>query len=101
VARYTDLTEDDLPRARAGRRGDLAHEPSARCPPEEGGLRPARLPLVLAGRPGPGQAVADGVRAGWRCLPEVACVAGDKARTAAQPFPVRVVPADLVRRLHP
>jgi Uma2 family endonuclease len=32
---------------------------------------------------------------------EVACVAGDKAWTAAQPFPVRVVPADLVRRLHP
>ena len=32
---------------------------------------------------------------------EVACVAGDKAWTATQPFPVRVVPADLVRRLHP
>ena len=29
---------------------------------------------------------------------EVARVAGDKAWTATQPFPVRVVPADLVRQ---
>jgi Uma2 family endonuclease len=32
---------------------------------------------------------------------EVACVAGDEAWTATQPFPVRVVPADLVRGLQP
>ena len=32
---------------------------------------------------------------------EVACVAGDEAWTAAQPFPVRVVPAHLVRGLRP
>jgi hypothetical protein len=32
---------------------------------------------------------------------EVACVAGDEAWTAGQPFPVRVVPADLVRGLRP
>jgi hypothetical protein len=32
---------------------------------------------------------------------EVACVAGDEAWTATQPFPIRVVPADLVRGLRP
>ena len=38
--------------------------------------------------------------AGGTCR-EVACVAGDEAWTAALPFQVRVVPADLVRGLRP
>jgi Uma2 family endonuclease len=102
VARYADLTEDDLPRAPV-----LAVEvisPTSR-------LRDAHLKKAVYARLGspsfwlvdpardkPSLTVfelADGV---YR---EVACVAGDKAWTATQPFPVRVVPADLVRRLHP
>lgn len=102
VARYTDLTEDDLPRAPV-----LAVEvisPTSR-------LRDAHLKkavyarlgsasfwLVNPARDQPTLTVFELTGDSYR---EVACVSGDQAWTATQPFPVRIVPADLVRGLHP
>jgi len=102
VARYTDLTEDDLPRAPV-----LAVEvisPTSR-------LRDAHLKnavyarlgsasfwLVDPARDKPTLTVFELAGGAYR---EVACVAGDEPWTATRPFPVRVVPADLVRGLRP
>ena len=102
VARYTDLTEDDLPRAPA-----LAVEvisPTSR-------LRDAHLKKAVYARLGsasfwlvdparnkPTLTVFELAAGAYR---EVACVAGDEPWTATRPFPVRVVPADLVRGLRP
>ena len=100
VARYGDLTEDDLPRAPV-----LAVEvisPTSR-------LRDAHLKKAVYARLGsPSFWLVDPARAkppltafelAGGAYREVACVAGDEAWTATRPFPVRVVPADLVRRL--
>jgi Uma2 family endonuclease len=102
VARYADLTEDDLPRAPV-----LAVEvisPTSR-------LRDAHLKKAVYARLGspsfwlvdpardkPSLTVFELAGGAYR---EVACVAGDEAWTATRPFPVRVVPSDLVRGLHP
>ncbi|MCW2909217.1 MAG: hypothetical protein JWL68_4006 [Actinomycetia bacterium] len=102
VARYSDLTKDDLPRAPV-----LAVEvisPTSR-------LRDAHLKKAVCARLGsPSFWLADPARdqpsltvfelAGG-AYREVACVAGDEAWTATQPFPVQVIPADLVRGLQP
>jgi Uma2 family endonuclease len=103
VARYGDLTEDDLPRAPL-----LAVEvisPTSR-------LRDASLKKAFYARLGspsfwlvdpgrrakPSLTVFELAGGAYR---EVACVAGEEAWTGTQPFPVRVVPADLVRGLQP
>jgi Uma2 family endonuclease len=102
VARYTDLTEDDLPPVPV-----LAVEvisPTSR-------LRDAHLKKAVYARLGsasfwlvdparnkPTLTVFGLAGGAYR---EVACVTGGEAWTATQPFPVRVVPADLVRGLHP
>lgn len=102
VARYTDLTEDDLPRAPV-----LAVEvisPTSRL--RDASLKKAvyaRLGcasfwLVDPARDQPTLTVFELAGGGYR---EVACVQGDEPWTAAQPFAVRVVPADLVRGLRP
>jgi Uma2 family endonuclease len=102
VARYADLTEDDLPRAPV-----LAVEvisPTSR-------LRDAHLKKAVYARLGsasfwlvdparnkPTLTVFELAGGAYR---EVACVAGDEAWTATRPFPVRIVPSDLVRGLQP
>jgi Uma2 family endonuclease len=102
VARYTDLTEDDSLRPPV-----LAAEvisPTSR-------LRDAHLKKAVYARLGsasfwlvdparnkPTLTVFELAAGAYR---EVACVAGDEAWTATRPFPVRIVPANLVRRLHP
>ena len=103
VARYADLTEDDLPRAPV-----LAVEvisPTSR-------LRDAHLKKAVYARLGsaasfwlvdparnkPTLTVFELAGGAYR---KVACVAGDEAWTATRPFPVRVVPSDLVRGLQP
>jgi Uma2 family endonuclease len=102
VARYADLTEDDLPRAPV-----LAVEvisPTSRLRDAHlkkavyARLGPASFWLVDPARDKPTLTVFELAGGAYR---EVACVAGDEAWTAAQPFPVRVVPADLVRGLQP
>ena len=102
VARYADLTEGDLPRAPV-----LAVEvisPTSRL--RDASLKKAvyaRLGspsfwLVDPARDKPSLTVFELAGGAYR---GVACVAGDEAWTATQPFPVRVVPADLVRGLRP
>ena len=102
VARYADLTEDDLPRAPM-----LAVEvisPTSR-------LRDAHLKKAVYARLGsasfwlvdpardkPSLTVFELAGGTYR---EAACVSGDESWTATLPFPVRVVPADLVRGLRP
>jgi Uma2 family endonuclease len=102
VARYADLTEDDLPRAPV-----LAVEvisPTSR-------LRDAHLKKAVYARLGaPSFWLVDPARdkpsvtvfelAGG-AYQEIAHVAGAESWTATLPYPVRVVPADLVRGLQP
>ena len=102
VARYADLTEDDLPQAPV-----LAVEvisPTSRL--RDASLKKAvyaRLGspsfwLVDPARDKPSLTVFELAEGAYR---EVAHVAGDESWTATAPFPVRVVPADLVRGLRP
>jgi Uma2 family endonuclease len=102
VARYADLTEDDLPRAPV-----LAVEvisPTSR-------LRDAHLKkavyarlgapsfwLVAPARDKPSVTVFELAGGAYQ---EIAHVAGAESWTATLPYPVRVVPADLVRGLQP
>jgi Uma2 family endonuclease len=112
VARYGDLTPDDLPRAPL-----LAVEvisPTSR-------LRDASLKKAVYERlgapsywlvdpgpekpwrpePGPGQPSLSVFELTDRGYQQTAHVVGETSWTASQPFPVRVVPADLVRGLRP
>ncbi len=102
VARYAELTEDDLPRAPV-----LAVEvisPTSR-------LRDAHLKKAVYARlgspsfwlvdPAPDKPSLTVFELDGGAYREVACVQGDEPWTATQPFGVRVVPADLVRRLRP
>ncbi len=102
VARYADLTEDGLPRVpvlavevisptSCLRDASLKKAVYAR-------LGSASFWLVDPARDRPSLTVFELAGGAYR---EVACVAGDEAWTATQPFPVRVVPADLVRGLRP
>jgi Uma2 family endonuclease len=102
AARYEDLTEQGLPRAPL-----LAVEvisPTSR-------LRDASLKKAVYARlgtpsywlvdPNPDQPALTVFELADDDYKEVAHVTGAQAWTARQPFPVRVVPADLVRGLRP
>ena len=102
VARFVDLTEDDLPRAPL-----LAVEvisPTSR-------LRDASLKKAVYARLGtpsywlvdpnpdkPSLTVFDLADGNYK---EIAQVTGGQAWTASRPFPVQLIPADLVRGLRP
>jgi Uma2 family endonuclease len=102
VARYGDLTEDDLPRAPL-----LAVEvisPTSR-------LRDASLKKAVYARlgtpsywlvdPNPDKPSLTVFELSGREYTEAGHVTGDQPWDATRPFPVRVVPADLVRGLRP
>ncbi len=102
VARFGDLTEDDLPRAPV-----LAVEvisPTSR-------LRDASLKKAVYARlgtpsywlvdPNPGQPSLTVFELAGGDYKQIAHVTGGQAWTATRPFPVQVTPADLVRGLRP
>jgi len=102
VARYGDLTEDDLPRAPL-----LAVEvisPTSR-------LRDASLKKAVYARlgtpsywlvdPNPGKPTLTVFELANGDYKQIVHVTGGQAWTADRPFPVRVAPADLVRGLRP
>jgi Uma2 family endonuclease len=102
VARYGDLTEDDLPRAPL-----LAVEvisPTSR-------LRDASLKKAVYARlgtpsywlvdPNPGKPTLTAFELANGDYKQIAHLTGGQAWTADRPFPVRVAPADLVRGLRP
>ena len=102
VARYGDLTEQGLPRAPL-----LAVEvisPASRL--RDGSLKKAvyaRLgtPSYWLVDPNPDKPSLTVFELSGREYTEAGQVTGDQPWDATQPFPVRVVPADLVRRLRP
>jgi Uma2 family endonuclease len=102
VARYADLTERDLPRAPV-----LAVEvisPTSR-------LRDASLKKAVYARmavpsfwlidPDPDRATLTAFELAGTEYLQAAHVTGDDSWTATTPFPVRIVPAELVAGLHP
>jgi Uma2 family endonuclease len=102
VARYTDLTEQGLPRA--PRLAVEVISPTSRL--HDASLKKAvyaRLgtPSYWLVDPNPGKPSLTVFELAGGDYKQIAHVTGGQAWTATRPFPVQVIPADLVRGLRP